>query len=55
MDTIFARLQYSVAKFWEATDRGHVNLYYTPYQYDIDYFQKIQVNFKHESQKKIPA
>ena len=55
MDTIFARLQYSGAKFWEDTDRGNVNIYYTPYQYEIEYFKKLQVKFKLESQKKIPA
>ena len=54
-DTIFARLQYSGAKFWEDTDRGNVNIYYTPYQNEIENFKKLQVKFKLESQKKIPA
>ena len=55
MDNIFTRLQNSGAKFWEDTDRGNVNIYYTPYQNEIEYFRKLQVKFKLESQKKIPA
>ena len=32
MDTIFARLQFSGPKFWEDTDRGNINIYYSEYQ-----------------------
>jgi len=55
MDTIFARLQFSGEKFWEDTDRGNVNIYYTPYQKKIEYFKKLQAKFLLETQKIITA
>ena len=55
MDTIFARLQFSGEKFWEDTDRGNVNIYYTPFQKRIEYFKKLQEVLIYESQNKITA
>ncbi len=45
MDTIYGRLRYAGPKFWEDTDRGNVNIYYTPYPEQIDTFQKLQNDF----------
>ena len=55
MAAIFARLQFSGPTFWEDTDRGNLNIYYTPYQNEISYFKKIQEEILAESEKKIPA
>ena len=51
MDTIFARLQFSGPKFWEDTDRGNLNIYYTPFQNEIKSFRKIQEKYILESEK----
>jgi len=55
MTTIYARLQFSGPTFWEDTDRGNLNIYYTPYRDEISAFKKIQQKFLLENQKKIPA
>ena len=55
MSTIYARLQFSGPTFWEDTDRGNLNIYYTPYRDEISAFKKIQQKFLLENQKKIPA
>ena len=53
MEVIYARLQYSGPKFWEDTDRGNLNIYYTPYQDEISSFKKIQQEILLENNKKI--
>jgi hypothetical protein len=55
MSTIFARLQFSGPTFWEDTDRGNLNIYYTPYQDEINSFKKIQEELLAESEKIILA
>ena len=55
MDTIFARLEFSGPKFWEDTDRGNSNIYYTPFQNEIKSFIEIQEKYKLEREKKTPA
>ena len=55
MTTIYARLQFSGPTFWEDTDRGNLNIYYTPYQDEISSFKKIQHEFLLENKEKIPA
>ena len=55
MTTIYARLQFSGPTFWEDTDRGNLNIYYTPYQDEISSFKKIQQEFLLENMEKIPA
>ena len=42
MEVIFARLKFSGPTFWEDTDRGNLNIYFTQYQSEIDKFQKMQ-------------
>ena len=42
MNTIYARLQFSGPTFWEDTDRGNVNIYYSPHQNQINVFREIQ-------------
>jgi len=42
MNIIYARLNFSGPTFWEDTDRGNINIYYTPYQKQIDVFRNIQ-------------
>ncbi len=42
MNIIYARLKFSGPTFWEDTDRGNINIYYTPYQKQIDAFRNIQ-------------
>tara|TARA_B100000676_G_scaffold160226_1_gene157749 strand:- start:330 stop:632 length:303 start_codon:yes stop_codon:yes gene_type:complete len=44
MNTIYARLQFSGPTFWEDTDRGNVNIYYSPHQNQINVFREIQMN-----------
>ena len=51
MKTIFTRLEKSGPKFWEDTDRGNLNIYYTPYQNQIKSFIKIQDELKLKTQK----
>ena len=53
MEVIYARLQFSGPKFWEDTDRGNLNIYYTPYQDEISSFKKIQQEILLENNKKI--
>ena len=55
MTTIYARLKFSGPTFWEDTDRGNLNIYYTPYQDEISSFKKIQQEFLLENKEKIPA
>ncbi|MBC8260053.1 MAG: hypothetical protein H8E38_13645 [SAR324 cluster bacterium] len=55
MTTIYARLQFSGPKFWEDTDRGNINIYYTPYQNEIETFKKLQQKYILESPTKISA
>lgn len=55
MTTIYARLQFSGPTFWEDTDRGNLNIYYTPYQDEISSFKKMQQEFLLENKEKIPA
>ena len=55
MATIFARLQFSGPTFWEDTDRGNLNIYYTPYQNEISDFKKIQEEILADSEKQILA
>ena len=55
MKTIFTRLEISGPKFWEDTDRGNLNIYYTSYQNQIKSFIKIQDDLKLETDKKIHA
>lgn len=55
MKTIFARLKFSGPKFWEDTDRGNLNIYYTPYASQIDHFQLMQKDCQNEKSKLIPA
>lgn len=55
MTTIYARLQFSGPTFWEDTDRGNLNIYYTPYQDEISSFKKIQQELLLENKEKIPA
>ena len=45
MSTIFARLKFSGPTFWEDTDRGNLNIYYTQHQNEINKFQEIQEIF----------
>ena len=55
MKTIYTRLEISGPKFWEDTDRGNLNIYYTPYQNQIKYFVKIQDKLKLETENSIHA
>ena len=55
MTTIYARLQFSGPTFWEDTDRGNLNIYYTPYQDEISSFKKIQQELLLENKENIPA
>ncbi|MDP7175691.1 MAG: hypothetical protein QF647_05715 [SAR324 cluster bacterium] len=55
MTTIYARLKFSGPTFWEDTDRGNLNIYYTPYQDEISSFKKIQQELLLENKEKIPA
>jgi len=42
MEVIFARLKFSGPTFWEDTDRGNLNIYYTQYHNEIIKFKEIQ-------------
>jgi hypothetical protein len=55
MSTIYARLQFSGPTFWEDTDRGNLNIYYTPYQDEMSSFKKIQQELLLQNKKKIPV
>ena len=52
MSTIYARLQFSGPTFWEDTDRGNLNIYYTPYQDEMSSFKKIQQELLLQNKKK---
>jgi hypothetical protein len=53
--TIFTKLEVSGPKFWEDTDRGNLNIYYTPYKNQIKSFIKIQDELKLKNEKIIPV
>ena len=55
MKTIFTRLEISGPKFWEDTDRGNLNIYYTPYQNQIKSFIKVQDELKLNTENTITA
>ena len=55
MKTIFTKLEVSGPKFWEDTDRGNLNIYYTPFQNQINSFIKIQEALKLKVDKTIRA
>ena len=55
MKTIFTKLEVSGPKFWEDTDRGNLNIYYTPFQSQINSFIKIQEALKLKVDKTITA
>ncbi|MBF0286313.1 MAG: hypothetical protein HQM14_00730 [SAR324 cluster bacterium] len=42
MQSVFNRLRFSGPTFWEDTDRGNLNIYYTPHANQIEKFQKLQ-------------
>jgi hypothetical protein len=42
MGMIFARLKFAGPAFWEDTDRGNLNMYYTPHPQHIERFQELQ-------------
>jgi len=42
MGMIFARLKFAGPTFWEDTDRGNLNIYYTPHPEYIERFQELQ-------------
>lgn len=43
MNMVLMRLRFSGPKFWEDTDRGNGNMYYTPHQDQIDKFREKQL------------
>ena len=45
MEVIYARLRFSGAQFWEDTDRGNINIFYTPYPHQIDKFIALQQEY----------
>ena len=53
MSTIYARLKFSGPTFWEDTDRGNMNIYYTPYQDEMSSFKKIQQELVLRNKKKL--
>ena len=55
MKTIFTKLEVSGPKFREDTDRGNLNIYYTPFQSQINSFIKIQEALKLKVDKTIRA
>lgn len=48
MTGVFNRLRYSGPKFWEDTDRGNLNIYYTPYANQIEKFENLQKSELHK-------
>jgi len=42
MGMIFGRLQFAGPTFWEDTDRGNLNMYYTPHPQHIERFKELQ-------------
>jgi len=55
MSSIFVRLKFSGPTFWEDTDRGYLNIYYTPFHKEIDAFKEIQDKLIPTSKKIITA
>ena len=55
MSSIFVRLKFSGPTFWEDTDRGNLNIYYTPFHKEIDAFKEIQDKLISTSKKIITA
>ena len=55
MKTIFTQLENSGPKFWEDTDRGNLNIYYTPFKNQIKPFILIQEKLKLKTEKTISA
>jgi hypothetical protein len=49
MKIIFARLRFSGPTFWEDTDRGNLNIYYSPHAGHLDDFGKMQQEFLEEA------
>ncbi len=45
MGMIFMRLKFSGPTFWEDTDRGNLNIYYTPYVQHLEPFQELQKKY----------
>ncbi len=43
MKEVFARLRFSEPTFWEDTDRGNSNMYYSPYADQIEKFEQLQL------------
>lgn len=43
MQSVFNRLRFSGPTFWEDTDRGNLNIYYTPHADQIEKFQQLQL------------
>ncbi|MBF0279308.1 MAG: hypothetical protein HQM13_16045 [SAR324 cluster bacterium] len=43
MKGVFARLRFSGPTFWEDTDRGNLNMYYTPHADQIEKFEQMQL------------
>ena len=55
MKNIFTQLETSGPKFWEDTDRGNLNIYYTPFKNQIKPFILIQEKLKVETKKTLSA
>ena len=49
MKIIFARLKFSGPKFWEDTDRGNLNIYYSPHADLLDSFGAMQTEYLEEA------
>ena len=49
MKIIFARLRFSGPTFWEDTDRGNLNIYYSPHADHLDEFGTMQQEFLGEA------
>ena len=45
MNSIFSRLMLEGPSFWEDSDRGNINIYYTPYKEKINQFCEIQDHY----------
>ena len=45
MNSIFSKLKLEGPSFWEDSDRGNINIYYTPYKKKIDQFREIQDHY----------
>ena len=49
MKIIFARLRFSGPTFWEDTDRGNLNIYYSPHAVHLEHFGTMQQEFLEEA------